>query len=46
MRKREIERNIIKAQKAIEKALKPLPICCKRRIVKAIIVLHTDCEIK
>lgn len=46
MRKKEIERQIKKAQLAIEEALRPFKPCCKRRIVKACIVLMTDCDIK
>lgn len=46
MRKRDKEKQIEKAQKSIEEALKPFRPCCQRRIVKAIIVLLTDCEIK
>ena len=39
MRKREKERQVRKAQKAIEVALKPYAPCCRKRIIAAVAVM-------
>jgi len=39
MRKREKDRQVKKAIKEIDEALKPFPKCCKRRIFNAALVL-------